>query len=431
MLINRTCDTRPGESSLHAYLINVLCVCLTLLVLLSLFAPGSAQAYPPFKPDPSLPVSTVPPAVQQLRRDMLDPGINVLTFRSMDRIFTTRTVARSGSVWQLPRADHELDLTYQFQGKSYTSSEFLERTYTNALLVMKDGRIVSEIYRNNTNEQTRFVAFSMTKSITSLLIGCALEEGRIESIDDPITKYLPELKEGGYAGVTIKQILQMRSGVDYEERYDFGNPGIAAFNHENALVQNVVRFADAAKNIKRRHTPGEVFEYKTLDTAVLGWLLERVSGGSSVAAYTAQRLWEPLGMEADGFYLMDGPPGIGREFSGAGFNATLRDFARIGLMLLNKGEANGHRVVSAEWIEESTTPSTRLGDGFLAGYGYQWWMAPGSQAFYALGLQGQFIYVDPETRTVIVKLSYDPPGDRSPDAESVSFFSAVSAWQPG
>ncbi|MEJ2694764.1 MAG: hypothetical protein P8166_17505, partial [Candidatus Thiodiazotropha sp.] len=104
MLINRTCGTRLGEFSLHAYLINVLCACLTLLVLLSLFAPGSAQAYPPFKPDPSLPVSTVPPAVQQLRRDMLDPGINVLTFRSMDRIFTTRTVARSGSVWQLPRA---------------------------------------------------------------------------------------------------------------------------------------------------------------------------------------------------------------------------------------------------------------------------------------------------------------------------------------
>ncbi len=400
------------------------------LIVLWISFSGSALAYTAPEADPNLPASTVPPAVQQLRRDMLDPGINVLTFRSMDRIFTTRTVARSGPVWELPRADHALNLSYQYQGKSYTSSEFLERTYTNALLVMKDGRIVSEIYRNNTDEKTRFIAFSMTKSITSLLIGCALEEGRIESVDDPITRYLPELKGSGYEGVTIKQILQMRSGVDYEERYDFANPGIAARNHENALVKNVVRFADAARKIKRKNAPGEVFEYKTLDTAVLGWLLERVSGGSSVAAYTAQRLWEPLGAEADGFYLMDGPPGLGREFSGAGFNATLRDFARIGLMLLNKGVANGRRVVSADWIDESTTPSTRLGDGFLAGYGYQWWMAPGSQAFYALGLQGQFIYVDPETRTVIVKLSYDPPGDRSADAESVAFFSAVSAWQP-
>ena len=400
------------------------------LILLCAFFSASVLAYQAPAADPDLPASTVPPAVQQLRRDMLDPGINVLTFRSMDRIFTTRTVARSGPVWKLPRADHELNLTYQYQGKTYTTSEFLERTYTNALLVMKDGRIVSEIYRNNTDEKTRFVAFSMTKSITSLLIGCALEEGRIESIDDPITRYLPELKGGGYEGVTIKQILQMRSGVDYEERYDFANPGIAALNHENALVKNVVRFADAARNIKRKHAPGEVFEYKTLDTAVLGWLLERVSGGSSVAAYTAQRLWEPLGAEADGFYLMDGPPGVGREFSGAGFNATLRDFARIGLMLLNQGVGNGRRIVSADWIDASTAPSTVLGEDFLAGYGYQWWMAPKSRAFYALGLQGQFIYVDPETRTLIVKLSYDPPGDRSADAESVSFFSAVSAWQP-
>ncbi|MEJ2691789.1 MAG: serine hydrolase [Candidatus Thiodiazotropha sp.] len=389
-----------------------------------------AQAYPPPEPDPNLPVSTVPPAVQQLRRDMLDPGINVLTFRSMDRIFTTRTVARSGSVWALPRADHELDLSYQYQGETYTSSEFLERTYTNALLVMKDGRIVSEIYRNNTDEKTRFMAFSMTKSITSLLIGCALEEGRIESIDDPITKYLPELNGSGYEGVSIKQILQMRSGVDYEERYDFANPGIAARNHENALVKNVTRFADAARTIKRKHAPGEVFEYKTLDAAVLGWLLERVGDGSSVAAYTTQHLWEPLGMEADGFYIMDGPPGVGREFSGAGFNATLRDFARIGLMMLNEGMANDHRVISADWIRESTMPSTKLGDDFLAGYGYQWWMAPKSRAYYALGLQGQFIYVDPATRTLVVKLSYDPPGDRSADAESIAFFAAVSAWQP-
>jgi CubicO group peptidase (beta-lactamase class C family) len=403
---------------------------LALLTALGVLVTGSALSYPAPEPDPNLPASTVAPAVQQLRRDMLDPGINVLTFRSMDRIFTTRTVARSGAVWHLPRADHALNVTYRFQGKTYTSSEFLERTYTNALLVMKDGRIVSEIYRNNSDEHSRFIAFSMTKSITSLLIGCALEEKRIGSIDDPITQYLPELTGSGYEAVSIRQILQMRSGVDYEERYDFADPGIAARNHEQALVRNLVRFTDAARTIARKHTPGEVFEYKTLDTAVLGWLLERVSGGSSVAAYTAQRLWEPLGAEADGFYIMDGSPGVGREFSGAGFNATLRDYARIGLMMLNEGVANGHRIVSADWVRESTKPSTVLGNDFLAGYGYQWWMAPKSRAYYALGLQGQFIYVDPATRTVVVKLSYDPPGDRSADAESVAFFAAVSAWQP-
>lgn len=360
---------------------------------------------------------------------MLDAEVNSLTFHNMDELFTTRTVPRSGVVWQLPRADHDLDFTYTYRGSTYTPEQFLERSYTNALLVMKGGRILAEIYRNNTGPATRFIAFSMTKSITSLLIGCALEEQRIQSLDDPITRYLPELKPGGYNGVTIRQILQMRSGVDYEERYDFANPGTAARNHEQALVKNIVRFADAARTIKRKHPPGQVWQYKTLDAAVLGWLLERVSGGSTVAAYTAQRLWEPLGAEADAYYIMDGAPGIGREFSGAGFNATLRDFARVGLMVLNGGEANGRRIISSDWIRESTRPTPAGAPG--PGYGYQWWMVGNPGSFQALGLQGQYMYIDPATRTVIVKLSYFPPGgDQAASEETTAFFAAASAWTP-
>jgi CubicO group peptidase (beta-lactamase class C family) len=234
------------------------------------------------------------------------------------------------------------------------------------------------------------------------------------------------LRSGGYDGVTIRQILQMRSGVDYEERYDFGHPGVAASNHEHALVENVARFADAARSIKRKNAPGSVWEYKTLDTAVLGWLIERVSGGSTVAAYTAQRLWEPLGAEANGFYIMDGPPGAGREFSGAGFNATLRDFARIGQMVLNGGEANGHRIVSSQWLTESTRPTGGPGPG----YGYQWWMGQRPGSFQALGLQGQYIYIDPASRTVIVKLSYFPPGEMAADKETGAFLTAASQWSP-
>ncbi|MQP67732.1 serine hydrolase [Niveispirillum sp. SYP-B3756] len=387
--------------------------------------PYMALAYPAPAPDPSLPPSTVPSAVQDLRRKMNDADVNALTFHSMDQLFTTRTVARSGAVWELPKADHPLDLSYSYKGQQYTAEQFLDRTYTNALLVMKDGRIVSEIYRNNTNQQTRFMAWSVTKSITAILIGCAVQEGRIKSLDDRITTYLPELKGGGYDGVTVRQILQMRSGVDYEERYDFANPGVAARNHEQALVRNVVRFADAARTIKRQHKPGEVWAYKTLDTAVLGWLLERVSGGSTVAAYAAQRLWEPLGAERDGFFIMDGQPGVGREFNGAGFNATARDFARIGQMMLQDGQANGHQIVSPEWVREATKATGGPGPG----YGYQWWI-PNDHAFQALGLQGQYIFVDRATRTVVVKLSYFPPENMEAHDETGAFLEAVSAWTP-
>lgn len=373
------------------------------------------------------PASDVPPAVQVLRWHMNDGNVNALTFRTMDTLFTTRSVPRSGPVWHLPRADHALDFTYEFGGQRYNADQFLERTYTNALLVMKDGKIVSEIYRNNSDERTRFMGWSMTKSITSILVGRAVEQGLIKSINDPITQYLPELKGSGYDGVSIRHILQMRSGVDYEERYDFANPGVAATNHINALVKNTARFADAARTLKRIHEPGKVFAYKTIDTAVLGWLIERMSGGT-VAAYTTKHLWEPLGAESDGFYIMDGPPGVGREFSGAGFNATLRDYARIGLMMLNNGKVNGKQIVPEQWAAESVRPTDPAAAEPM-GYGYQWWTMGGA-SYTALGLQGQYIYVDPATRTVVVKLSYFPPADETASGETAAFLKAASAWAP-
>ena len=373
--------------------------------------------------------SDVPVAVQVLRWHMLDNNVSALAFREMDQLFTTRSVARSGPVWELPRTDHAMDFTYSWQGHSYSAEEFLERTYTNALLVMKNGRIVTEIYRNNTTAQSRFIAWSMTKSITSILVGCALEDAYIDSLDTSISEYLPELEGGGYEGVSIRHVMQMRSGVDYEERYDFANPGIAASNHISSLVKNNSRFTDVAKTLSRINQPGEVFQYKTIDTAVLGWLIER-STGMSTSAYTERCLWEPLGAESDGFYIMDGPPGIGREFSGAGYNATLRDYARVGQMVLNGGVANGQRIVSEDWINLSTQPSGGE-DQRRGGYGYQWWTMGNSEAFSAIGLQGQYIYIDPDTETVIVKLSYFPPGDNSAqDGETLAFMAAVSRWQP-
>ncbi len=373
--------------------------------------------------------SDVPVAVQILRWSMLDNNVSTLAFREMDQLFTTRSVARSGPVWELPRTDHAMDFSYNWQGNAYTADEFLERTYTNALLVMKNGRIVTEIYRNNSTPQSRFIGWSMTKSITSILVGCAMEEGYIDSLDTSISDYLPELEGGGYERVSIRHVMQMRSGVDYEERYDFANPGIAASNHISSLVKNNSRFTDVAKTLTSINQPGEVFQYKTIDTAVLGWLIER-STGMSTSAYTERCLWEPLGAEADGFYIMDGPPGIGREFSGAGYNATLRDYARVGQMVLNGGVANGQRIVSEDWINLSTQPSGGE-DQRRGGYGYQWWTMGNSEAFSAIGLQGQYIYIDPDTQTVIVKLSYFPAGDNSAqDGETLAFMAAASRWQP-
>lgn len=391
---------------------------LGLIATLALSVPATAQ---------DAPVSDVSPTVQTLRRHMLDPSVNVLTFRNMDQLFTTRTVARSGTASPLPASHHPLNFSYSHDGATHAASAFAQRSFTNALIILKDGKIVHESYHNLSNENSRFMAWSMTKSITALLVGALVRDGKIKSVSDPITTYLPELKTGAYNGVSVRDILQMRSGVDYEERYDFENPGIAARNHESALVQNVARFADVARTVTRAHAPGTHFQYKTIDTAVLGWLIERTSG-MSVAAYTSQQLWEPLGAQADGYYIMDGAPGVGREFSGAGFNATARDFARVGQMLLNNGKVGDRQLIPADWIKTATSPSHA--ETPQGGYGYQFWTVPNSDAYQALGLQGQYIYVDPTTRTVIVKMSYYPPADMKVSEETAAFFAAVSAWNP-
>jgi len=410
------------------------------LVALSAGAPSIAQTgsgYPVGKsaaPDSAPTVaaapnaSQVPPTLQQVRRQILKSDANSFYFHEMTDLFDTRVVGRSGPVWELPREDHAIDFHYAWQGKTYDFPTFLDRTYTNALIVMKNGRIVTELYRNKTDASSHFMSWSMAKSFTSTMIGFALADGRIASLDDPITKYLPELKTGAYNGVTIRQILEMKSGVDYEERYDFDHPGIAAQNHEKALVENVVRFADIARTLKRKSAPGSSFDYKTIDTAVLGWLVERVTQ-RPFAQYMSEKLWEPLGAEANGFFIMDGPPGVGREFTGAGFNAVARDYARFGQMILNKGFANGRQIVSPQWIAEATKPAGP--EGAMGGYGYQWWTVSNSNAFYALGLEGQFIYIDPDTQTVVVKLSYFPPDDEAVYGETITAMQALSAWTPG
>ncbi len=384
---------------------------------------AKAAAEPPFQPAGM----GVTPALERTRRYMHEENVNMLTFHSMDQLFYTQPVAHGGPVWHLPRDDRELAFTYAFDGATYTPEQFYERSYTNALLVMKDGRIVSETYRNLTGPATRFISFSMAKSLTSLLIGLALEDGYIHSLDDQIVAYVPELKGSGYDGVTVRQALQMRSGVGWDENYAFSKPGVVHDAFENAIVRNVKRYTYLAPTLKRVAPPGSKFNYSTMETMVLGWMLEKAVR-LPMAAYMGARLWQPMGMEADGFFIADGPPGVGRALNGMGYNAVLRDYARIGLMMLDNGKAMGRQAVPAKWVAESTASVPIPGSRSGMGYAYQWWTLPGTPAYLAIGLQGQFIYVDPATRTVVVKLSYFPPGfDGEP--ESIAFFRAASAWK--
>jgi CubicO group peptidase (beta-lactamase class C family) len=182
--------------------------------------------------------------------------------------------------------------------------------------------------------------------------------------------------------------------------------------------------------------PGRQFNYSTMDTAVLAWALERAVG-QPIATYMTTRLWEPMGMQANGFWIADGPPGVGRELAGMGFNAQARDYARLGQMMLQGGQAMGRQIVPKQWVTESTAsrlidapaPGNEPPPPIPLGYGYQWWTLHGTGMYTAIGLQGQFIFVDPATRTVVVKLSFFPPDQEMKlMGESLDFFRAAAAW---
>lgn len=362
------------------------------------------------------------PAVIAMRWQWLNPEINSFTFRDTDKVFESRPVVRGVAPWELPRGP-ALAMPANY-------AEFAERTFTNAMLVIRDGKIVFEDYRNRSDATTHFISFSMAKTITSLLTGIAISEGKI-ALDDPVMNYVPELKGTGYDGVTVRQVLQMRSGVDYQERYDFGdNPSFAGRLHEQAIVLNKMRFASGALETKRGNTPGSTFNYSTLDTMLLGWVLENATG-QKLEDYTRDKLWGPLGAEADAFWLADGPPGNGRALNGMGYNAVLRDFGRLGQLMLENGKRGDTQVVPADWIKAATTmvpTGNPTGQGF-PGYGLQIWQVDGEPGAYAaVGLAGQFIYVHPMSRTVIVKLSYYPPVEPNyVTPETIAMFKAVTS----
>jgi CubicO group peptidase (beta-lactamase class C family) len=368
------------------------------------------------------------PTMINARANMFHPQLSFLIFQHLDKMFATRTVQASGEVWKLPFSPRSIEGKFEFEGNACGLDEFLEKSTANALLVIQDGQIVQETYRNGSNETTRFISFSMAKSFVSTLIGLALSEGTIKSIDDRVTDYLPEMKNSGYADASIRDLLRMRSGVDWLEVYKFDSDTQLTQVHDNSLVAYKYRFCDyAANESKRSGKPGEKFNYSTLDASVLGCILERAVGTTG-SQYMSEKLWKPAGMEHDGFWIMDGPDSVGREFFGGGFNATLRDYGRFGLLMLNKGMANGKQVVPAAWIEEATVPeeaNESAAAGGALGYKYQWWTLPGTGSYLAIGLHNQFIYIDPENNTVIVKLSHtpDPLGW---EAANIAFFQKVS-----
>lgn len=362
------------------------------------------------------------------RAQFMAPGLNYLTFQHIDTMFASRTVKAGDSVWTLPVEPRDIGDSFSFGDKTVTLNQFLEATSTNALLVIQHGAIVHETYRNGMSEAGKHISFSMAKSLLATMVGIALDEGKIASLDDKVIAYLPDWTASAYANITIRELLQMRSGVNWLEVYEFGSDTQLTEVHDNSLVGYTYRWCDYARDrSETAQKAGSAFNYSTLDTSVLGCVLEAAVGMKG-ADYMSEKIWQPAGMQADAYYMLDGPDSVGREFYGAGYNATLRDFGRFGLMMLNGGKANGNQVVPESWVAESTAAaagSEVVDPADNLGYGYQWWTIPGSKAYTAQGLFNQYIYVDPASDTVIVKLS-SPASPLGWGVDNLAFFKTVT-----
>lgn len=323
------------------------------------------------------------------------PEQQVAGYRNSDKIFWTRPIFAGGEVLTLPYAPLDLDGVQIRLGDSMmTVDEYFQRQSVAGLLVIKDGEILYERYGLGNNEQTKWISYSVSKSVVSMLIGAAINDGYIQSVDEKVTDYLPRLKGSAYAETTIGDLLQMASGVEWNEDYADPESDIATATWETVALYDFLR------NKPRLAEPGVKFNYNTAETNLAGTLL-RSAIGNNLATYLSEKIWRPFGMESDASWNLTEPGG--GEFGGCCINATLRDYGRIGLFALNDGRlSDGTDVLPPDWMQDSTRPSR----GY-EGYGYFWWLNS-SSAFSATGIFGQGIYINRAHNVVVAMHSARP-----------------------
>jgi len=348
-------------------------------------------------------------------------------FLNMNETFNAREVNRAGPVFELPQSEQPITLPqeFSFEGQALSVDEFLNTTGTNGLLVLHNDEIKFERYYQGHSAQGRHISWSMAKSFTSALLGVAVDEGHIKSIQQPVTDYLPILKGSGYDGVSIKDVMQMSSGVKFNEDYgDF----YSDINRMGRIFAMNGALDEFVASLTREREPGTLNHYVSMDTQVLGMVLAAATD-RTITDYMEEKLWHKLGVEKNAYWLIDS---AGMEMAFGGLNVTLRDYARFGRLYLNLGNWNGEQLVPKQWVLDSWTmdaphllPKEKSAETGLGwGYGYQWWI-PAEGEYMAVGVYNQFIYIKPDQNLVIVKNSSNPsytePDNLSND-HSLEFF---------
>ena len=319
-----------------------------------------------------------------------------IAFRRMKDVLPTRTVSAGDDPYPLVHAPVDLTgVTYQVEDETFALGDLLGNESLVGLIVVKDGKVLMEHYAPGNDQSSRWISFSVTKSISSLLIGAAIQDGFISSVDEPVINYLPRLRGTGYENTTIRNVLNMASGLRWDETYADPESDVAKAGGLNGV--ELVRYLGT---LPTDAAPGAEFNYNTGETNLVGEIL-RAAIGNNAATYLSHKIWRPFGMEFDAYWSL-GTPG-GGELGGCCLNATLRDYARVGLFALHNGRLrDGTAVLPEDWMSQSIEPSKGYD-----GYGYLWWLF-GDRGYAALGIFGQTIRVYPDDNMVIATHSNAP-----------------------
>ncbi len=318
-------------------------------------------------------------------------------FRDIEHIFKTHTIARGKTVHPLPAATRQIDPTFDYAGKTWTIEAYMKAYRVSGLLILKDGKIVLENYGLGRKPTDRWTSSSVAKSVTSTLVGAAIQDGKIKSLDDPVTNYVTDLKGSAYDGVTVRQMLMMSSGVKWNEDYLDPNSDVAKAGG-SVTEPGINPMVSYLRKLPREHEPGTVFHYNTGETDLVGVLVSKATG-KSLAQYASEKIWKPYGMEQDAIWMTD--PGE-QERGGCCISMTLRDYARVGLFIAGDGIANGKRIVPRGWVAEATKREIDNGTKAPGGYGYFWWIQEGG-SYSGIGIFGQSVTTFPKEHVIIVQ----------------------------
>lgn len=362
------------------------------------------------------------PVCKQARFGITEQRCLVGNLSHYDEIVPARVV-KAAAPRELKRlAGAPPPLYYLHNAASRNVEGFLANNRNTGLLVMKGDTILVERYQYDRKAEDRFQSYSMAKTVVALLIGIAIADGRIDSVDDLAQKYVPQLKGHPYGETKLRHLLTMSSGVQFREDYDGGDDvtllARKTLGHEGpGGVDTVLPFTTRAR------PAGEKFVYASAESQVLGLVL-RNAVGKPLAEYLSERIWRPMGAESDATWQVDAG---GYELGYMGINATLRDWGRLGALLANDGAVDGRQLVPAAWVKAMTTPDApHLRHGVASrfnGYGYQTWLIGNTHRGFALfGVRGQSIFIDPETKLVMVHTAVHATYLAAERAEQFSFF---------